>query len=369
MDPAFRNDVLVARASSAAPVFDIGWRTAAIALLSVRFVQGWIYWGGGSRRFIYAPSKLDPTATTWMAHKFQSAMPGAVLGTGQMISFLLHHFWLLYPSVILFSAAELLAGLFLMAGLFTRASAVVSAGFAFVLMLMFGWQGATCIDEWTMAAANVAMGATLFLAGSGAYSLDNVLLRRKPHLARHGWFRWCAGSLPLPLGEQGFKLLAFAILACVVAFDVGTYQYYRGSVVTAFHGGPVSPTKHHIALDRGVLSRNGAVTAHAYIDGGTPEAPTYIVAITLRDASGQVIETWNAAALSAIPRDAIRNDYAYRQIKRGSFGLVAPTAAMATIALPPALTTLTLSPGSYELSFTTAGNRSFHLVGIMLARN
>jgi thiosulfate dehydrogenase (quinone) len=38
------------------------WRIAAIALLSIRFMQGFIYWGGGSRRFIYAPSKLDPSA-------------------------------------------------------------------------------------------------------------------------------------------------------------------------------------------------------------------------------------------------------------------------------------------------------------------
>ena len=43
------------------------WRIAAIALLSIRFIQGFIYWGGGSRRFIYAPSKLDAGAgiTGW----------------------------------------------------------------------------------------------------------------------------------------------------------------------------------------------------------------------------------------------------------------------------------------------------------------
>jgi thiosulfate dehydrogenase [quinone] large subunit len=38
---------------------------------------------------------------------------------------------------------------------------LVSIGLSIVLMLMFGWQGATCIDEWTMAASNLAMGATL----------------------------------------------------------------------------------------------------------------------------------------------------------------------------------------------------------------
>jgi uncharacterized membrane protein YphA (DoxX/SURF4 family) len=135
------------------------WRMAAIALLCVRLIQGFIYWGGGSRRFIYGPEKLNPDAPTWMANKLQSAMPGALLGTDHLIAFLLHHFWLLYPAVILFSGAELIAGAALMAGLLTRPAALVSVGFSMVLMLMFGWQGATCIDEWTMAACNLAMGA------------------------------------------------------------------------------------------------------------------------------------------------------------------------------------------------------------------
>src|SRR6202158_2687914 len=93
----------VASASTRA-VSDPG-RIVALALLSVRFIQGFIYWGGGSRRFIYAPSKLNPDAPTWMANKFQTAMPGALFGTDHVISFLLHHFWLLYPAVILFSCA------------------------------------------------------------------------------------------------------------------------------------------------------------------------------------------------------------------------------------------------------------------------
>ena len=110
-------------------------RIAALALLSIRFIQGFIYWGGGSRRFIYAPAKLDPNAASWMANKFQSAMPGALLGTDHIIAFLLHHFYLLYVSLILFSAAELITGLFLMAGFLTRAAALVSIGLSVVLML------------------------------------------------------------------------------------------------------------------------------------------------------------------------------------------------------------------------------------------
>src|ERR1700732_4363955 len=200
------------------------WRIAAIALLSIRVIQGFIYWGGGSRRFIYAPSKLDPSAHSWMANKFQTAMPGALLGTDHLISFLLTHFYLLYAGVILFSAAELFVGAMLMTGLLTRFAALFSMGFSVLLMLMFGWQGATCIDEWTMAACNLAMGTTLMLVGSGAYSIDNVLSRRSPGLANRTWFRWLAGSLPLPIPDVAFRTLGLAVLAGVLAFNIGTYS-------------------------------------------------------------------------------------------------------------------------------------------------
>jgi hypothetical protein len=45
---------------------------------------------------------------------------GRILGTDRIIAFLLHHFYLLYVSLILFSAAELITGLCLMAGILTR---------------------------------------------------------------------------------------------------------------------------------------------------------------------------------------------------------------------------------------------------------
>ncbi len=115
----------------------------------------------------------------WMANKFQTAMPGALLGLEHVISFMLQHFWLLYAGIIIFSAAEFFVGAFLIIGLFTRISAFISMIFSVLLMLMFGWQGATCIDEWTMAACNLAMGATIFLCGSPHYAVDNIILRVK----------------------------------------------------------------------------------------------------------------------------------------------------------------------------------------------
>jgi thiosulfate dehydrogenase (quinone) len=337
------------------------WRAAAIALLSVRFIQGFIYWGGGSRRFIYGPEKLNPDASTWIANKFQSAMPGALLGTDHLIAFLLHHFWLLYPAVILFSGAELIAGAALMAGLLTRLAALVSVGFSMVLMLMFGWQGATCIDEWTMAACNLAMGATLVLAGGGAYSLDYVLLKRNPGLADRAWFRWLAGSLPLPLTDMAFRNLGLAVLAAVLTFNVGTYNYYRGSVVTPFHGGPVSPTRHHFALSNGALLPDGRVKFHIYLDGGTPEAPAHIMKAELIGSENEPLETWNTETLTRLPADSIHNDFAYNKFRAGPYGIVAEMGAMATITLPPEPNIHPPAGGNIILRLIEVNGHSFSL--------
>ncbi|EDM7409304.1 quinol oxidase [Salmonella enterica subsp. enterica serovar Sandiego] len=305
-----------------------------LGLLAVRIIQGFIYWGGGSRRFIYAPDKLNPDAPHWMAYKFQTAMPGALLGMEHVISFMLQHFWLLYAGVILFSAAELFAGLFLMLGLFTRISALLSMLFSVLLMLMFGWQGATCIDEWTMAACNLAMGTTIFLCGSHVYALDNILLKKKPHLAGSRVFEWCCGSLPLPLSSDAYKKLALGLLAFVVIFDVGTYSYYRGSVVTPYHHGPVSPTKHHITLTDGKILLDGRVSVHAYLDAGTPEAPEHIMEAWLKTSSGETLMHWDTAELSTLQQNSFRNDYDYNQFAVCHYGIEAIVGSAATIILP-----------------------------------
>jgi thiosulfate dehydrogenase [quinone] large subunit len=223
-----------------------------------------------------------------------------------------------------------------MTGVLTRVAALISIGLSVVLMLMFGWQGATCIDEWTMAACNLAIGATLMLGGSGAFSLDNALLARKPALAERRWFRWMSGALPLPVDSGTFQKIALAVFAATVVFNVATYNYYRGSVITPFHGGPVSPSKHHLALADGVLLPDGAVRFHAYLDGGTPEAPSNVMTAVLKSNDGSVLEQWDGNALSHLPASAISNEFAYNRFAPGPFGLRAEMGAMATITLPAA---------------------------------
>jgi thiosulfate dehydrogenase [quinone] large subunit len=220
-----------------------------------------------------------------------------------------------------------------MLGLFTRAAAIVSVGFSIVLMLMFGWQGATCIDEWTMAACNLAMGVTLAIAGSGAYSLDNVWLVRRPTLARSARFPWVSGALPLPLEPANFHKLALAAVAATAIFNVGTYDHFRGSVYSAFHKGPVSPSAHHYTLSGATIDANGTLNFHAYLDGGSPEVASHIVAIDLEGANGEIVHHWEMSPLSQLPNTAIRNDFAYNKITTAPYGLAAEMGAMATITL------------------------------------
>ncbi|MHB8283061.1 MAG: TQO small subunit DoxD [Caulobacteraceae bacterium] len=333
------------------------WRLAALGLLSVRFIQGFIYWGGGSRRFIYAPGKLDPESPHWMANKFQSAMPGAILGADKLIAFLLHHFDILYPALIVFSGLELLCGLGLIAGLLTRLCALGSLCFSVVLMIMFGWQGATCIDEWTMAASNLAMGASLMLLGSGVYSLDNLALKRWPALRQNSGFRWICGSLPLPLSGKAFTIAAVSLMGATAIFNVATYNYFRGSVISPFHSGPVSPSKHHYSLANAARDSHGLIRFHVYLDGGTPAVPSHIVRLAIVDQGGKVLRTWDMAALSALPKVAIHNDFAYNQIKTGPYGLVAEVGAMATITLPDSIQSTTGS--RMTILLTNVSNETF----------
>ncbi|NDU86085.1 MAG: DoxX family membrane protein [Ferrovum sp.] len=354
------------------------WRVVGLVLLCARFVQGWIYWGGGSRRFIYAPSKIDPTAHHWMANKFQTAMPGALLGMDQVVSYMLQHFYLLYGGVIFFSAAELFVGLFLIIGFYTRLAALASIGLSFVLMLLFGWQGATCIDEWTMAAANFGMGASIFLGGGGAFSVDAWRMKHRPGLASEPRFHWIASG---PISEVLLERVGKALLVVTVVFVVATYSYFRGSVVGAFHGGPVSPSRHHLTLSKGRLDAAGAVSFHVYLDGGSADVPGHIVKINLHDPQGKIIESWNGKTLAALPKSAFVNDYIYNQFEPGMVSIQAEVGAKARIDLPPAPVVQTdpvtvavppplalISGGRYTLEAVTIDAKKFTTVVIYEGR-
>ena len=331
------------------------WKAVGLVILCIRFVQGWIFWAGGSRRLIYAPQKMDPHATVWMANKLQSSMPGALFGMGHVVSFLLQHFYFLYLGLVLVSLAELLSGLGLIFGFFTRLAGFITALISILMMVLFGWQGSTCVDEWTMAVSGVGIGLTLALAGGGIFSVDHWLLSRYPHLTRKKWFIVLASG---PVSFHRLRILSSFFLLFTIIFTVGTYNYYRGAVFTPYHSGSVDPAQHHVALSDGTLQTNGTVIFTAYIDSGTPALPTNIIRVELQDMNGKIIEEWEGKQLRAIATQNIKNIYRYNQFYTGPYGLVAPVGSKAVITLIPTQPNLRLSSGNYLLQvFTINGHR------------
>lgn len=324
---------------------NISWNLLGLFILTIRFVQGWIYWGGGSRRFIYAPQKIDPFSSEWMANKLQAAMPGAILGMGSVINFLLQHFYILYASIILLSLVEFFSGIALLVGSFTRLSGLITALLSILFMFTFGWQGSTCIDEWTMSICTLAMGITLFLTGSSVYSIDGLLLKHYPKLARNKWFLYTASG---PLSYLTIERLALSFLIFIMLFTLGTYNYYRRSIVSHFYVA-ISPSMHHIAITNPILKKDGMVSFVAYVDSGTPATPAYIMRIALQNSAGKVVESWDNVKLSQLPDNSISNVYQYNRFLVGEYSLVGYVGAKAAITLTPPSHSLKLVDGKYKI--------------------
>jgi thiosulfate dehydrogenase [quinone] large subunit len=237
-----------------------------------------------------------------------------------------------------------------------RLAALAALGFSVMLMVIFGWQGAVCLEGWTMAACNIAMACALLLMGSGAYSLDNVLLRRNPHFADHRWFRWTSGSLPLPVTANACRKLGLTLSILAVGFVVLLYNYYRGAVLTPFHAGPVSPSIAHYSLSDVRLTARG-VSFTAYLDAGSPETPSFIVDAALLDDRDAVIARWDASTLGHLSPSQIGNDYPYNRFVTGPYGLVAEMGARARIELP--MNAVLSLPSPVRLTLTTVDGRVF----------
>ena len=333
-------------ASSAVRNIDT-WMLLGLAMLGVRLVQGWVYWAGASRRLIYSSGKLDPSSSGYMAHKMNETMPGAIFGTGDALSALLHHPTLLYVTIIAFTLVEVLVGLGLMLGFMTRFFGLISVGLAVFLMLTFGWLGSTCVDEWTMASNSFAMGLGIMLAGSGSgWSLDYWVAKKYPKLASRTWFPWLfSGSLPVVNVTRLAKI--FGILALV--FAVGFYDYLRGAVYSPL-AARTNPKHHHVALSKPKLSVSGDLTLTAYVDAGPDTQGAYVIQVAVLDEHGQVVETWDGKSLSALPKTSFANEYLYSVFEPTKYGFIGVVGARATISLPHQ-ENLNLKPGTYQAVF------------------
>jgi|JRHI01.1.fsa_nt_gi thiosulfate dehydrogenase [quinone] large subunit len=319
-----------------------GLSLAALILLGTRFTQGFIFWGGATRRLIYdfhsvdgvdKALKLDFDAPGFVAAKLTHALPGALWVQGP-IEWTLRDPDLIVASVWLWTIAELAVGLGLMLGIATRAAAFGSFWLNVVLMLIFGWMGSTCLDEWTMAVSGVAMSSAVFLAGGGAWSMDERYIAPTGWAQRMPWLNWIASG---PLPDDVVPKLALWLGGVSIVFTLLTYHVLFGAVLTPLHS-RVNFHKHDIALTDVQIAPDGEVTFAAYVDAGPDTGAAYIVSAKLLDAAGATIAQWDGATLAALRESAIRNAYPYAwaaKFKTEMIGFAGQTGARAVITLPP----------------------------------
>jgi thiosulfate dehydrogenase [quinone] large subunit len=331
----------IASGDGAAAPKTVDLSLAALILFGVRFVQGFIFWGGATRRLIYDSTdiagvdyavKLDFDHAGFVGAKLMHALPGALWVQGP-IEWTLHHHDVIVTSVWIWTIVELAVGLGLMLGFLTRANAFVAIGLNVVLMIVFGWMGSTCLDEWTMAVCGVAMSSAVFLSGSGRYSLDSRFIIGSPFAAKHAWASWVFSG---PLPEEKLRKLAIWLGVASAVFTVVTYQILHGAVVTPLHA-RTNFHHHNIIVSGLTVAPDGSVTFDAYVNAGPDTGAAYIVAATLLDGSGQKLAEWDGKALATLPLDAIRNQFSYAwasHFQTERVGFSGQTGARAKITLP-----------------------------------
>ncbi len=296
--------------------------------LILRLVAGWMFLSAAHRRLVLAPGKLDPDSASYLGHKFNQFMPGAIGGVDRLIAALLDAPSALHAFLWSFTIIEGLVGLALIFGLGTRLAAVGSAAMSVGILLGAGWLGPTCLDEWQIGALGGAVGSALMLTGAGAYSLDAEIARRWPELMARPWLR--ALSDPAPRAHAPMVL---AVAVAAFGLTVGTNQIFHGGVWGPLHNDSVSP---QLRLEGAVRDAEG-LRFTVERPAGPETYGAFIVEVRHRSDEGEVMQRWGAAALSRIERDAIANRWLV-QVQAGVHGLEVPLGARAEVRLPGAST-------------------------------
>ncbi|MDO4643677.1 MAG: TQO small subunit DoxD [Cardiobacteriaceae bacterium] len=233
-----------------------------LALRAISLSMGFIFFAAGWRRFFNAPNKHDITSGAHIAGKLVDAAPGSPIeGT---IHWVLYHPWAAEWSTYIMSTAETLVGIALILGFMSRLAALGSALINIALMLIFGWMGHECLDEWTMAALGFAISVTIMFSGSGSYSLDAAW--GKDPFAKY--FTPLAGKITVILS---------------ILFTISFYSYYFGF----FHLAKRTSTGTFSIVTEAMPQQPEQITL--YVNGGSSSSNAYIRSITFTLANGETI--------------------------------------------------------------------------------
>ncbi len=274
------------------------YNLAGLFTLSLRLVVGWTYFSAFWRRLILT-NNLDPEALGYIGEKFNNFMPNA-LGIKPVIEYLVINPETLWWAMAIFTIIEGVVGLFFMFGLFTRLMSVGVFGLAMGILLGSGWIGTTCLDEWQIGILGIAAGFTLFLSGSGKYSMDYFLISRQSKITTGQWFSWI-GSGVLPIKLNVLHRIVFSGSLIILFITLFTNQYFHGGVWGDLHNKSVKPK---IEIEHAHLSSN-TLSFQVFRVEGVDVYGSFLIGIEITDENGNNILKLNGEDLSAFPTENI----------------------------------------------------------------
>jgi thiosulfate dehydrogenase [quinone] large subunit len=299
---------------------------AGLFTLSLRLVVGWTYFSAFWRRLILA-NKLDPEAAGYIGEKFNHFLPNA-LGIKPIIQHLVENPESLWWAMASFTIIEGIVGLFMIFGLFTRAMSVAVFGLAMGILLGSGWLGTTCLDEWQIGILGLAAGFTLFFTGSGLYSLDYFLIKKKASIVDSKWFPWIgSGTLPMQQAILN-KVVLFGSLS-ILFITLFTNQYFHGGVWGTLHNKSVKPI---VELSEVTIIDN-QLSFQVYRVEGVDVYGSFLIKVELIDQTGDAILILDGNDLARFPTEQIDNRYVAK-VKPGKHSMIIPLGAKATLSIP-----------------------------------
>ncbi len=296
---------------------------AGLFTLAIRLVVGWTYFSAFWRRLVI-DNKLNPEEAGYIGEKFNHFLPNA-LGIGPLIEYLVTNPDTLWWAMVTFTIIEGIVGLFIMLGLFTRLMSIGVFKLAMGILLGAGWIGTTCLDEWQIGVLGIATGFTLFLSGSGAYSLDQYFINRKARFTRPKWFAWLgSGNLPI----TNIKPIVLTGALAIFALTLFTNQYFHGGIFGTLHNKSVRPK---LEISNSHLSKDSLQFEVFRVEGADVYG-SFLIGIQLLDQNGNILLHKNGSDLALFPTENIRNHYVAK-IKPGKHSLVIPLGAKADLSM------------------------------------
>jgi thiosulfate dehydrogenase [quinone] large subunit len=343
-----------------------------LSSLAVRLTLGFIFWGGFSRRAIYAVApadgnhfKLDIDHANFVGNKIAAAYPGSFMP--ETLVSVIQNVPLMNFTMWLFSFAELAVGLALIFGFATRLASVGGMLLNFGMMLVFGWMGSTCLDEWTMAAFGFGISATAYITGGGYFSIDNKL--RNSGIGQWKIFPWLFSG-PLPLSNDGLKKLSLWMTAITFLFVVGFYNILYGATYSKLKP-RVGFHHQNVKISQVQVKEDGAVSFYGYVNAGPDTQAAYIIKAELMDEFGDVVSSWDGTKMANMPDANIDNFFKMAwgsKFRRTRYGIAGKTGAQATIILPGEGDTDVEEGDTYTLKLSQVEGKPFEFTGVAKAQ-